>query len=81
MSKIRFGIGLRRTEHIVEDARKAEALGYQFATTGEHVFFHGPVPNGLVALAAAAGATTTIQLMSSITLIPLYPASLLAKMV
>ncbi len=78
---VEFGIGLRRMDHISEDARTAEALGYQFVSTGEHVFFHGPVANGLIQLAAAAGATTSVKLMSAITLVPLYPAALLAKLV
>jgi probable F420-dependent oxidoreductase len=81
MAKVRFGIGLRRLENTAEDARNAEALGYEFVSTGEHVFFHGPTGNGLISLAAAAGATSTIGLMSTITLVPLYPAALLAKQV
>ena len=78
---VEFGIGLRRMDHIAHDAKAAEDLGYQFVSTGEHVFFYGPVGNGLIQLAAAAGATTTIKLMSAITLAPLYPAALLAKQV
>jgi probable F420-dependent oxidoreductase len=81
MADLRFGIGLRRLESLVRDARKAEALGYDFVSTGEHVFFHGPVANGLIALAAAAGATERIEIMSAITLLPLYPPALLAKQV
>ena len=78
---IEFGIGLRRVDHIAEDAQTAEALGYQFISTGEHVFFYGPIGNGLIQLAAAAGATSTIELMSAITLVPLYPPAILAKQV
>lgn len=81
MSKVEFGIGLRRLDSIAADARNAEKLGYEFVSSGEHVFFHGPNGNGLISLAAAAGATTHIKLMSSITLVPLYPAALLAKQV
>jgi probable F420-dependent oxidoreductase len=81
MTDVQFGIGLRRLDTIAEDARNAEALGYEFLTTGEHVFFYGPIGNGLISLAAAAGATTSIKLMSAITLVPLYPAALLAKQV
>lgn len=81
MSDIEFGIGLRRPDNAAEDARLAESLGYQFVSTGEHVFFYGPIGNGLIALAAAAGATETIKLMSAITLVPLYPPALLAKQV
>ena len=81
MSNVEFGIGLRRLDHVAADAREAEALGYEYVCTGEHVFFHGPVGNGLIALAAAAGATERIRMMSTITLAPLYPAALLAKQV
>lgn len=81
MSDLQFGIGLRRTDSLAQDARNAEALGYQFVATGEHVFFHGPVGNGLISLAAAAGATEHIKLMSAITLVPLYSPALLAKQV
>ena len=81
MSNIEFGLGLRRVDNALAEARAAEALGYEFISCGEHVFFHGPVDNGLITLAAAAGATDTIKLMSAITLVPLYPAALLAKQV
>ena len=81
MSEIEFGIGFRRLDDVAAEAREAEALGYQFISTGEHVFFHGPTANGLISLAAAAGATERIKLMSSITLVPLYPPALLAKQV
>ncbi len=70
MPQVEFGIGLRRVDDIAASAREAERLGYQFVSTGEHVFFHGPVNNGLIALAAAAGATSSIKLMSAITLVP-----------
>jgi len=81
MNAIEFGLGLRHMHSAVADAKIAEALGYQFLTCGEHVFFHGACENSLVALAAAAGATTSIKLMSTITLVPLYPPSLLAKQI
>ena len=42
-----FGIGLRRMDSVAEDAARAEALGYTFVSTGEHVFFYGPIGNGL----------------------------------
>ena len=81
MANVQFGIGLRHLTTIAKDAKNAEALGYEFLSTGEHVFFYGPINNGLISLAAAAGATTHIKLMSAITLVPLYPAALLAKQV
>ncbi len=78
---IALGIGLSRIDAVAENARRAEALGYDFISTGEHVFFYGPISNGLISLAAAAGATDSIKLMSTITLVPLYPPALLAKQV
>lgn len=63
------------------EARAAEEAGYDGVSAGEHLFFHGPVTNGLITLAAAAGATTRIRLLSSLTLLPLYPAALAAKMI
>ena len=79
--RVEFGIGLRRMDDAAADAVTAERLGYEFVGTGEHVFFYGPIGNGLISLAAAAGATTRIRLMSTITLVPLYPPALLAKQV
>lgn len=81
MANIELGIGLSDFNNIAENAQRAEQQGYDFVSTGEHVFFYGPIGNGLIALAAAAGATSTIKLMSTITLVPLYPAALLAKLV
>lgn len=62
-------------------ARRAEDAGFDLIGSGEHVFFHEPTPNGLIALAAAAGATERIRLLSALTLLPTYPAPLAAKMV
>jgi len=76
---IEFGLAMRRADNVAEQAREIEALGYDYATTGEHVFFHVPCSNSFISLAVAAGATTTLKLMSSITLLPLYPAALAAK--
>ena len=79
MANLEFGISLSRLDDVAAEAQTAEALGYDYVTSGEHVFFHGPTGNGLMSLAAAAGATKRIKLLSSITLVPLYPAALLAK--
>jgi probable F420-dependent oxidoreductase len=65
---------------VAAEARAAEDAGYDGVATGEHLFFHGPVTNGFVALAAAAGATTRIRLLSALTVLPLYPAALAAKL-
>jgi probable F420-dependent oxidoreductase len=65
---------------VAAEARAAEEAGYDGIATGEHLFFHGPHPNAFVALAAAAGATSRIRLLSSLTVLPLYPAALAAKL-
>jgi alkanesulfonate monooxygenase SsuD/methylene tetrahydromethanopterin reductase-like flavin-dependent oxidoreductase (luciferase family) len=62
------------------DAALAESLGYDFAAAGEHVFFRSPATNAFVALGAAAAATSRIRLLSSVTLLPLYPVGLAAKL-
>jgi probable F420-dependent oxidoreductase len=65
---------------VAAEARAAEEAGYDGIATGEHLFFHSPHPNAFVSLAAAAGATTRIRLLSSLTVLPLYPAALAAKL-
>ncbi len=65
---------------VAAEARAAEDAGYDGVATGEHLFFHGPVASGFVTLAAAAGATREIRLLSSLTVLPLYPAALAAKL-
>ena len=65
---------------LVALARRAEEWGYDLLACGEHVFFHVPTTNAFVALAAAAGATSRIRLLSAVTVLPAYPAALAAKM-
>jgi probable F420-dependent oxidoreductase len=65
----------------IDVARRAEAQGFDFLACGEHVFFHTTVTNAFVTLAAAAGATSRIRLLSALTILPMYPAALAAKMV
>ena len=65
---------------IAGEARRAERLGFDLAAAGEHVFFHGPVASAFVTLAAAAAVTGRIRLLSAVTLLPVYPMVLAAKM-
>ena len=65
---------------IAGEARHAERLGFDLAAAGEHVFFHGPVASAFVTLAAAAAVTERIRLLSAVTLLPVYPMVLAAKM-
>lgn len=78
--RLQVGVALPGVDDVAGTARSYEAAGFDFIHTGEHIFFHGPVPNAFVALAAAAGATERIKLLSSISILPLYPAVLAAKM-
>ncbi len=77
---ISFGTALRSPYDVATAAARIEALGFDILSCGEHVTFHGDSANGIVSLSVAAGATNHIKLMSSITLLPLYPPALLAKM-
>jgi alkanesulfonate monooxygenase SsuD/methylene tetrahydromethanopterin reductase-like flavin-dependent oxidoreductase (luciferase family) len=77
---MQFGGNLALQLPLAETARRIEELGYDYVAVGEHVAFHSPTSNAFVALAVAAGATRTIRLLSAITILPLYPAALAAKL-
>lgn len=79
--QVEFGIAMKLLHDAKAEAREAETLGFDYLATGEHISFNVPTANNLVSLAAAAGATDHIKLMSGIVLVPLYPAALLAKQV
>ena len=80
MAAVEFGAALPEIKGVPEFAQKAEALGFDYLGSGEHMMFHGPVPNSLINLAVAAGATKKIKLMSTVVLLPLYTPMVLAKM-
>jgi probable F420-dependent oxidoreductase len=80
MAKIEFGTALPSVTGTAEFAQQAEELGYDFLGCGEHVMFYGPVSNTFISLSVAAGATKKIKLLSSVVLLPLYPAAIVAKM-
>jgi alkanesulfonate monooxygenase SsuD/methylene tetrahydromethanopterin reductase-like flavin-dependent oxidoreductase (luciferase family) len=65
---------------VAGEARWAEQAGFDLVTAGEHVFFHGPVSNAFITLAAAASVTERVRLVSSLTVLPVYPMALAAKM-
>jgi alkanesulfonate monooxygenase SsuD/methylene tetrahydromethanopterin reductase-like flavin-dependent oxidoreductase (luciferase family) len=77
---IEFGLKLPEHMDVVTFARQAESMNVDYVFQGEHVFFHGSVTNSLIDLSFAAAATDRVKLLSSATLVPLYPAALLAKM-
>ncbi|MFD6162351.1 LLM class flavin-dependent oxidoreductase [Nocardia sp. NPDC060256] len=80
---MRIGIGLPNQVRNVNPsviprwAARAEEAGFStLATTGRYAY---PSVSDTVALAAAAGATTTVGLLSAVLLAPTWPAALLAK--
>ena len=84
--EITFGCNLGVEDYwdIPEFARRAEELGFDRITTGEHIMDGNPPrPTVLTlpAMAAAAGATRNIRIMTGIVIAPLYHPVLLAKMV
>jgi probable F420-dependent oxidoreductase len=76
---LELGIAMTLLRDAKQEARRAEELGFDFLLSGEHIMFHAATGNTFVSLAAAAGATERIKLMSGIVLVPLYPVALLAK--
>ena len=80
MAQVMFGTGLRRPDGVAEFARRVEELGFDVLGCGEHVSFYVPTANTYISLSVAAGATERLRLMSTIVLLPLYPAALAAKL-
>ena len=65
-------------------ARRAEDLGFDRVAIGEHVMDGNPprpTVMGLPAMAAAAGATTRLRVLTGIVIAPLYHPVMLAKLV
>jgi len=85
-NKITFGVNLSVDNYwnVPEFARRAEDLGYGRVTMGEHIMDGNPPRPTLLnlpAMAAAAGATTNLRVMTGIVVAPLYHPVTLAKMV
>ncbi len=62
-------------------AQRGEALGFDSLWTTDHISFVNPILEGLVALAALAGATERVALGVGVLLLPLRHPSLVAKQV
>lgn len=77
---LEVGMAIRANADIVAMARSLEDQGYDYLTSGEHIAFHVPMPSSIVSLSVAAGVTSRIKLLSAVTLVPLYPPVLLAKL-
>src|SRR5215475_11313668 len=82
---MKIGIGLPNQvkglpgRRLVEWAQRAEERGFAGLATLDRVAYPGY--DSLATLAAAAGATTRIELVTNVLLAPVYPAPLLAKTV
>lgn len=80
---MKIGIGLPNTvpgtpgDRLLEWARRAEEAGFSGLATIDRVVY--PSYDTLTTLAAAAGATSRIELVSNILLAPLYSPLMLAK--
>ena len=84
--RVTFGcnLGVEGYWDVAGFARRAEELGFDRVTVGEHVMDGNPPrPTllGIPAMAAAAGATHTLRVMTGIVIAPLYNPVLLAKLV
>ncbi len=83
---ITFGCNLSVDNYwnVGEFARRAEDLGFDRVAIGEHVM-DGKPPRptmmGIPAMAAAAGATSRIRVLTGIVIAPLYHPVMLAKLV
>jgi alkanesulfonate monooxygenase SsuD/methylene tetrahydromethanopterin reductase-like flavin-dependent oxidoreductase (luciferase family) len=81
--QVKIGIGLPNPvpntpgELLVEWAQRAEAAGFSGLVTIDRIAYPGY--DSLTSLAAAAGATERISLMTNILLAPIYTPALLAK--
>src|SRR5918992_339818 len=84
--RVTFGcnLGVEGYWDVAGFARRAEELGFDRVTIGEHVMDGNPPrPTllGIPAMAAAAGATHTLRVMTGIVIAPLYHPVLLAKLI
>ena len=84
VDSLHFGANLSlEVEETARQARWMEELGFEYFSAGEH-FMRGDPPGeshaSLPVLGVAAGATTSIRILSSIVLAPFYHPLMLARM-
>ena len=92
---LRFGVGLwtmqstaatpappsKLYRELLDDARRAEALGYESLWLAEHRFWYdGWCPSPLIAVAAAASATTTLRFGTAMMLLPQHDPQRFAQL-
>jgi alkanesulfonate monooxygenase SsuD/methylene tetrahydromethanopterin reductase-like flavin-dependent oxidoreductase (luciferase family) len=73
--------GLPAPRTVVDYAREAESLGFDGVWVGDHLLWRTPLLEATTALAAVAGATSTIGLGTNVYLLGLRPSLLSAKVV
>ena len=83
--RVTFGCNFSLEDYwdVAEFAKRAEALGFDRITTGEHLMDGNPprpTVLGIPAMAAAAGATRSLRIMTGIVIVPLYHPVMLAKL-
>ena len=83
--EVTFGcsLGVAGYWDVAEFARRAEEMGFERVTMGEHVMDGNPPRPTLLnfpAIAAAAGATRRVRVMTGIVIVPLYHPVMLAKL-
>ena len=82
--ELHFGASLvLGAAEVAAEGRWLEELGYEYLSAGEHFMRGnppGPTHAALPLLAAAAGATDNIRLLSSVLLVPFYHPLTLAKL-
>lgn len=77
-SRLRFALSIEPLGETTAAARRAEDMGFDYISAGEHLLFHSGVSvNAMMRLAAAASVTENIRLMTGITYAPLYPPAIL----
>jgi len=83
--QLTFGVAAAGdARHLSEFSQRAEALGFERVTMGEHLMDGNPPRPTHLALpmaAAAAGSTRRLRVMTGIVIAPLYHPVLLAKLV
>ena len=80
-NRVLFGATIPgRETDVIGAGRRIEQYGFDLVGIGEHLFFHVPTSSSMVLLSAVAATTTRIQLLTSILILPLYPAAVVAKM-
>jgi probable F420-dependent oxidoreductase len=76
---MKFGVSLYGAS--LDHAARVEALGFDSVWTSDHILFYGPTLDGLISLAALAGATKRVELGTAIYLLPLRHPVATAKAV